>query len=60
MVVNETKRFPRRMNIMDTEMHYLSLFLSLSKRACRGGLDSTTKGRETVMPVSTVAFCSRN
>ena len=26
-----------RMDIMDTEIHYLSLFLSLSKWACRGG-----------------------
>ena len=60
MVVYETKRFPRRINIMDTEMHYLSLFLSVSKRGCKGGVDSTTKGSETGMPVSTIAFCSSN
>ena len=37
MVVYETKRFPRKMDIMGMEMHYLSLVLSLSKQAGGGG-----------------------
>ena len=60
MVVYVMKRFPCR---MDTEIHYLSLAINLSKWACRergGGVDSTTKGRETGMPISAASICFNN
>ena len=60
MIVYETKKFPCIIDTMDTDVHYLSLILSLSKRESKGGLDSTTKGRETKMLIRAAIICSSN
>ena len=52
MVVYETKRFPRRINIMDMEIHYLSLIFSLSERASRGGWIQPQRGVRQGCPLA--------
>ena len=44
------------MDIMGTEMHYLSLVLSTSKRAGGGELDSTAKGVRQGCPLALLLF----
>ena len=44
VVFYETKRFTYSMDIMGIKIHYLSLILSISKRASSGGARFNRKG----------------